>query len=215
MEALGRPGAVVVVDNNSSDRTAELAADLGAEVVFEPVNQIARARNAGGFATADATDYLIFLDADTLLSAELLGKALALLDSGEVSGGGGHLDLPGENVPGGAPRLWNAISRRFRVACGCFIFCRREAFIEVGGFSQRVYAGEEVFFSRAVRRWGKRRGMRFVIIPDPPIVSSSRKFEWFGSAGMLLQLVLLLCFPVLACSRRFCAIWYRRPTSAS
>jgi glycosyltransferase involved in cell wall biosynthesis len=38
---------VIVVDNNSTDATAELARRGGARVVFEPVNQIARARNAG------------------------------------------------------------------------------------------------------------------------------------------------------------------------
>ena len=40
-------GEVVVVDNNSTDRTAAIAAELGARVVFEPVNQISRSRNAG------------------------------------------------------------------------------------------------------------------------------------------------------------------------
>ena len=35
----------IVCDNNSTDRTAELARAGGAAVVFEPVNQIARARN--------------------------------------------------------------------------------------------------------------------------------------------------------------------------
>ena len=38
---------LVVCDNNSTDRTSELARAEGAVVVFEPVNQIARARNRG------------------------------------------------------------------------------------------------------------------------------------------------------------------------
>ena len=38
---------VVVCDNNSTDRTAEIARAAGARVVFEPFNQIARARNTG------------------------------------------------------------------------------------------------------------------------------------------------------------------------
>lgn len=38
---------VIVVDNNSTDNTAELARQSGARVVFEPINQIGRARNAG------------------------------------------------------------------------------------------------------------------------------------------------------------------------
>ena len=50
MRAFARAGwetELVVCDNNSTDRTAELARAAGAVVVFEPVNQIARARNKG------------------------------------------------------------------------------------------------------------------------------------------------------------------------
>src|SRR5947209_5963027 len=35
---------VIVCDNNSTDRTAEVARAGGAAVVFEPINQISRAR---------------------------------------------------------------------------------------------------------------------------------------------------------------------------
>src|SRR5438132_10320019 len=86
-----RPGVrwrTIVVDNNSSDATARLARDAGADrVVFEPVNQIARARNAGAADAmsrvgAGATHWLIFLDADSRLPAALLDDVLAAADSG-------------------------------------------------------------------------------------------------------------------------------------
>ena len=54
---------LIVCDNNSTDRTAEIARAAGALVVFEPVNQIARARNRG--AAAATGDWLIFVDADS------------------------------------------------------------------------------------------------------------------------------------------------------
>ena len=38
---------IVVVDNNSSDHTADVAREQGTMVVFEPVNNIGKARNAG------------------------------------------------------------------------------------------------------------------------------------------------------------------------
>jgi len=38
---------LIVCDNNSTDATAALAREAGASVVFEPLNQISRARNAG------------------------------------------------------------------------------------------------------------------------------------------------------------------------
>jgi glycosyltransferase involved in cell wall biosynthesis len=59
----GWAGELIVCDNNSTDRTAELARTAGATVVFEPVNQIARARNCG--AAAATGDWLVFVDADS------------------------------------------------------------------------------------------------------------------------------------------------------
>lgn len=52
-------GSLVAVDNNSADTTAEDARAAGARVVFEPINQIARARNRGAsVAETDALDVL-------------------------------------------------------------------------------------------------------------------------------------------------------------
>ena len=47
MDSLPLPGEVIVVDNNSTDRTDRIARQNNAQVVFEPVNQISRARNSG------------------------------------------------------------------------------------------------------------------------------------------------------------------------
>ena len=67
---LGWESELVVCDNNSTDRTADLSREAGAKVVFEPVNQIARARNTGA---AGATgDWLIFVDADSRPAPGLL-----------------------------------------------------------------------------------------------------------------------------------------------
>ncbi|HEY8251721.1 MAG TPA: glycosyltransferase, partial [Burkholderiales bacterium] len=60
---------LIVCDNNSTDRTAEIAREAGARVVFEPVNQIARARNAG--AARASGEWLVFVDADSYPSREL------------------------------------------------------------------------------------------------------------------------------------------------
>lgn len=38
---------IIICDNNSLDNTAQVANELGAKVVFEPLNQISRARNKG------------------------------------------------------------------------------------------------------------------------------------------------------------------------
>ena len=82
---------IIVCDNNSTDRTAGIALDKGAQVVSEPHNQIARARNTA--AKIARGNWLIFLDADTFLSPALLKNTIEALETGRVCGGGSALAL--------------------------------------------------------------------------------------------------------------------------
>src|SRR5215470_6332257 len=82
---------LIVCDNNSTDRTAELARKVGAHVVFEPVNQIARARNAG--AVAATGDWLLFIDADSHPQPELFADVANAMASGECLAGGSTVRL--------------------------------------------------------------------------------------------------------------------------
>lgn len=216
MAAVGEPGEVIVVDNRSTDRTAEVARAGGADrVVHEPVNQISRARNAGARAVDPAVEWLIFLDADTRLPAELLRQALAHLAAGDTCGGGA-ITVADRPMPGHVERLlatWNAAARRFGLAAGSFVWCRRDAFEAIGGFDEGVYAGEEVWLSRRLRRWGRRRGLAFRVLSDPPIVTSGRKSEWFSGWDFARQLAVLLFCPWATRSKRLCRLWYTRPAS--
>lgn len=54
---------IIVVDNGSNDRTAEIAAGAGARVVREPARGYGAACLAGALAAGD-TDILVFLDGD-------------------------------------------------------------------------------------------------------------------------------------------------------
>jgi glycosyltransferase involved in cell wall biosynthesis len=164
MDSVPWRGEVIVCDNNSTDGTARVARSLGATVVFEPVNQISRSRNRA--ASAARGRWLFMVDADTRIPAELLRDALARLATGTVCGGGAFVEM---DAPAGTgvrilTAAWHTMSRRFHLAAGAFVFVTREAFDAVGGFSEKVYAGEEIGFSRAAGRWGRRRGLTFDLI---------------------------------------------------
>jgi glycosyltransferase involved in cell wall biosynthesis len=60
----GLPGEVIVVDNGSSDRTAERAQAAGARVVSEPAPGYGRACAAGIRALSPECDLVVFLDGD-------------------------------------------------------------------------------------------------------------------------------------------------------
>jgi len=200
-------GELIVVDNNSTDDTASIAREQGATVVFEPVNQIARARNRG--AACAQGDALVFLDADSSCSSELLEQVLDLLEAGATVGGGSVI-APDRSIDGAALRgleLWNQIALRAKLAAGCFVFCRKDAFTDVGGFNARVYAGEEIYLSRALKRWGRKNGMGFHIATIDPVVTSVRKLDWYSPVQLVRQTLMVL-IPGALYSRRFCKTWY-------
>lgn len=202
---------LIVCDNNSTDDTAVIASQFGARVVFEPHNQIARARNRAAMAARG--DWLLFLDADTRLSPDLLSAAVRAMESAGVAGGGAAVAFA-ETPPWGArwlTALWNGISRRFDWAAGCFLFCRRSAWLETGGFDERYYASEEIWFSRRIGRWARRRGQEFRILEGVRAVTSGRKFRWYGPLSLIGHLI-LLSIPGAVRVRAFCRLWYSRPT---
>jgi len=203
-------GEIVVCDNNSKDATAEAARAAGARIVFESVNQISRARNTG--ARAARGRLLVFVDADTLVPAPLLAQAIAALATGRACGGGAPVAM--EGVSGGLAgrmlSLWNGLSRGRRLAAGSFVFCLREAFLAVGGFSEEVYASEEIWLSRALKRWGRPRGLDFLILDDA-VITSGRKARWYPAPLMLAVMLGFVICPWLVRSRHYCWLWYRRP----
>lgn len=211
MDRLHRDGEIVVTDNRSTDNTGSIARDYGARVVFEPVNQISRARNTGA---ADARGrYLIFVDADTLVPAPLLETALRALDEGRLGGGGATIlpDRPLPPIPAAGLRFWNGSSVTARIAAGSFIFCLREGFEAIGGFREDIFVAEEFFFSLQYRQWCKDRGLAFKILKNHPVVSSARKVEWFSPVQLALMTAAMICFPLVMHFKPFCGFWYRRP----
>ena len=209
MGAVDKSGELIVVDNNSTDATAVVAERHGAKVVFEPINQISRSRNAGARIAQGA--YLVFVDADTLITADLLKTALANLESGTCCGGGALVRFE-TSCPWHAQKLagfWNWISSTLGYAAGSFVYCLRDGFDAIGGFSEKVYASEEVWLSRDLQRWGRKRELRFCIITDHHVTTSARKLD--QPIRNTLGLLLMLLFPPAIFFRRLCFPWYHRP----
>ena len=164
------PYEVIVVDDASTDRTADRACEAGARVVTVNHRQIARTRNAG--ARAAQGDRPCFVDADTLVTLELLADAVRALDRGAI-GGGALVRFDGRLPRYAFPvlRLLDGVMLFGRLAAGCFLFCTREAFERAGGFDESLFAGEELAISRALHRQG-----RFVMLRRR-VVTSGRKLR--------------------------------------
>lgn len=209
MSAVAGRGELIVVDNNSKDATAEVAGQLGATVVFEPVNMISKARNAG--ARAAQSPILIFVDADTQPSAELLSATLEHMAREDRVGGGAEVQL--DPLPSWLTcklaGLWNWTSRQMSYPAGSYFFCRRDAFDAVGGFNEALYASEEIWLARALKRWGRRQTpQRKLHVIEIPVITSSRKLD--NGPKVYGMLLMMLIFPFAVRFKSLCGYWYKR-----
>ena len=198
----------IVCDNNSTDRTAEIARAAGATVVFEPVNQIARARNCG--AAAATGDWLVFVDADSHPSAELFADVAQAIQSGKCLAGGATLRLDEKHfVAGLITRGWNGASRIWRLLAGSFIFVEAAAFRQVGGFSHELFAGEELELSQRLKKLARETGRGIVILHRHPLVTSARKMRLYTMREHLHFLAKVIFSNGRALGKREAAhLWY-------
>ncbi len=176
---IGWETELIVCDNNSTDRTVEIARAAGATVVFEPINQIARARNSG--AAAATGDWLVFVDADSHPSAELFADVAEQIQSGKCLAGGVTVRLDERHfVAGCITRLWNCASRSLKLLAGSFIFVETAVFRKVGGFSNDLFVAEELELSKRLKRFSRGQGRGIVVLHRHPLVTSARKMRLYS-----------------------------------
>jgi GT2 family glycosyltransferase len=200
--AQDRQYEIIVVDDSSTDDTATVAREAGAILVSIDRRQIAAARNAGGHhAQGDA---LFFVDADTRINSKHVEGAIAALDDG-FAGGSAHVDVGGK-IPTWSRiflKIFCAIYFALKLGAGAFLFTTKKNFKAVGGFDERLFIGEEVYFSLALRKLGK-----FKILSEP-IVTSGRKLRIYSAWEILRHSTrVLLLGPRVARSRKGLDIWY-------
>jgi cellulose synthase/poly-beta-1,6-N-acetylglucosamine synthase-like glycosyltransferase len=200
--AVGQPYEVIVVDDASVDATPEIARDNKARVVRVDHRHIAATRNSG--ARAAQGERLFFVDADTVISPEVVASALRSMDRGAV-GGGAPARFDGESALYGRLLMWwlGWFARVAGISGGAFMFCTREAFDAVGGFDERLFAAEDAALSWALKREG-----RFVVLWQH-VYTSPRRLRGFRGPQALLVLVRMAFVPTMLARRSSVErIWY-------
>jgi glycosyltransferase involved in cell wall biosynthesis len=199
---VGQPYEIVVANDASTDNTAEIARAHGACVVDCHHRQISRVRNTG--ARASTGEILIFVDADTLISAAAVRASLDALDRG-TAGAGSLPDIEGRMPWWGPPTLWavDTFMRSMRWAAGCYVAVMRTTFEAAGGFDERVFVCEELFLSQALKKIGP------VVILRERVVTSGRKLRTHSAWDMIRLFGLLFVQgPKLFRSRDKLSFWY-------
>lgn len=211
--ARGQDYEVVVVDDASTDRTAELAEAAGARVVSVDVRQIAGARNAG--AAHAKGDLFVFVDGDTRITPAVVGDVVAATATGAIGGGAMvRFDRP---MPLWARLMMPLMTRVYfmmRLAAGCFVFATRDAFEATGGFDRELFAGEEVELSRALKRYARSirhwhgHRARFVVVRSA-VETSARKLRMHSGFRIFGELIRLFALGRRGVRRRDnLSLWY-------
>ena len=205
----GGVAEIIVVDNNSSDQTAGIARQHGATVVFEPVNNIGKARNAG--AKAAAGKFIAFCDADNEVTENLLVLIHDHLENPKIAGGGTWI------VP--ATRtlkvrffyfLWGIYVRCSRVGVGV-MHCRKADFDAFGGFDETIFAAEDLQLAYDLKKLGRPRGQKFELIRNGWIITSTRKIDQTPLWEMLWKLISFgIGLQKKIRNKKFCEHWYHK-----
>ena len=153
---------IIVVDNNSTDRTNEMARRFGAEVIFERNKGVGYARQSG-FLRARGS-IVATTDADTVVPVDWLEKfvqafakdedlvafgGLARLSSGPITArlGARFFYYPFMLVDRFFSGGWNLVGNNMAI--------RRDAFFQAKGFRAELVIGEDVDISKRLRCIGK------------------------------------------------------------
>lgn len=200
--AAGQPYEIIVVDDSSTDATPEIASRAGAKVIQIERRQIAAARNAGGRAAEG--EYLFFVDADTRINWAHVNGGVGALEAG-YAGGSARVEMDGTIPVWGRVLLrgFSSVYFGLNLGAGAFLFTTRRNFDVIGGFDEQYYAGEEVYFSLALKKLG-----RFKVLREP-IVTSGRKLRMYPAKHFLRNFFgVIVGGPRAVRSRAKLQLWY-------
>jgi hypothetical protein len=186
---------IVVVDNGSSDGSAEIARGCGARVISLPDLKVGACRNAG--AAAAGGGILAFIDADNEVAPGWLQTCVSAFQDPQMGAAGCQY-----RTPEGATwvqRIYDTLRARTTerrdvewLAAGN-LAVRRTVFDQIGGFDEQLEACEDVQLCQSVRQAGYRvvsePGMDSVHHGDPATLTALFFGElWRGRDNLRVSL---------------------------
>ncbi len=200
---------VIVVDNNSTDRSVEICKKYDVKIVKEEVHNIAKVRNTGA---KEATgDVLCFLDADSKVSTNIFTLINERMSSEEYIGGGTKFKLDKNNLFFRLIYIGSNVFTRIVGLSGVLIYVKNEDFEKLGGFNENYYAAEDIDFVLKMKNLGKVYNKKFSNINQGYVETSSRKFKTITFKDLVFQGGLLL-HKSLRENPDMCQQWYNAET---
>jgi len=210
LAAAACPSEIIVVDNDSQDKTKQIAEAFGAKIFLEKEHKISRVRNTG--AENSTGDILIFIDADTLVPDTLFQKITAAFEDEKCFGGAVAVEYEGFQRSWMKYYLagWKFCGTVFNMAQGAAQFCRKSVFEKLEGYDETIFMGEDVEFYWRLSKFAKRNQGYLHFIEHTKVITSARRFDKMG-----LWKTLLLTQPIFILltwrNKYFWRDWYEKP----
>ena len=145
---------IIVVDNNSTDRTKEIAKEFTTEV-FNKGPERSTQKNFG--AQKALGEYILFLDADARLTKNVLSECVTRAQNKNYS----MVIIPERHIGEGFWAGVKALERSFYLGDDTVEapwFFRRRNFLSVGGYDEEMFAGEDWNLFDRMRAAGFKHG---------------------------------------------------------
>ena len=192
---------IIVADGGSSDGTDRLAAGF-CEQLVESERGRGRQMNTG--ARTARGEILWFVHVDATLPLQSLDEIARIMDNPNVVGGYFRIRLPRGLVYRLTDSFAHYAGILLRMRCGDHgIFCRRAAFLDIGGFPE-VPLMEDVEFLRRLRRCGR------VEHSEQRLLVSPRRYESVGRVRLTLAYGLIATLYIFGVPLSALARIYRR-----
>ena len=200
---------VGVVDNASTDATADLARSSGCRVVLEDRRIIAAVRNTG--ARNAFGQVFVFVDADNIMHPDTFNAIDKSLSTGKVIAGASGVNMQRMSLGIAVtyalmvPLVWLT-----RMDTGV-VFCRREDFEAIGGYNEDLLFAEDVQFLWDLMRLGRKQGRKLSRTRSVKATFSTRKFDKHGDwhwLGLMFHFIYGLLFSKSSLDKFAHIYWY-------
>ena len=150
----------IVVLNRCSDRTGEIARSAGCKVITEDARNLSRIRNRG--VEASTGDIIVTLNADSIVTENMLSEVVRRLQSGRLIGGGAST----------RPERWYDVVSQVRPVRRLVL--RAKSYARVRHLSPQTGGHRRVLLRRPRRGWNQ---LATVVVGRPTTSSRHRQPE--------------------------------------
>ncbi len=175
---------ITVVVSKGEDKTEEVVGRYSkVRLIAGNFSGVSEARNIG--ARSSRGDVFLFLDADTLLNDGFIKKLDSFKNTVNLIGTSKLLPDIG-TFKAKAFMYFNNIIHIVSKTSMALIFCHKDVYYKVGGFDERMPAGEDLkFIGIALKKHAK-----FKYIGNISAVTSMRRFETHGYLKIAIEWIL-------------------------